>query len=268
MAETNPVLKWVEPKPINTTDWNAAYSKDGAAQESPWQTRASGFGSRLAQVRAQFDPKAMGLPDGYNVTAVDSLLYNKDNAGKVRIQKQLGKNTYLNFDGTKGENDSLVLSKPWVSRDKSDMAQFAQLLSVAAMVVPGVGTALGKGLGFAGKVAPIVGNAALQGGISAIGSEGNLGATLKGAAVGAVGGATPLVVDTLAGAGLSPTAAGIIGKGAVGAGTAAIKGGNPIVGAVLGNVPGLNTGMGGLDRILNALLKDNLQRQLTPQKKP
>lgn len=124
--------------------------------------------------------------------------------------------------------------------------KIAPIASVALpFIAPGIGTAIGAGLGLGSTAAPIVGNALIGGGLSAAGG-GDLGDVALGAASGGLAGGGG---ELLAGkAGLTGTAQQAVGRALTGAAAGGATGGAEgalLGGAIGGATPFVSNAIGG-----------------------
>ena len=101
---------------------------------------------------------------------------------------------------------------------------------VLNIVAPGLGTALGAALGASASWAPIVGNALISGGISAVGG----GDFAKGAIAGGIaGGGGSMLGNSM---GFSGATANLVGSATAGAIGSSLTGGSPMQGAIQGGL--------------------------------
>ena len=278
-GNTAPSLKWVDPTYKNLSELQAVGDPTAnkisaivtGIASSNSRSGSSMFGSvdsvRAAK-RAVFDTKAMGLPDGFEVSFADTNPYTGEysDPNKLRLSKQIVGGGYVNYDAFKQSDGSLKLSKPWVDAPTGTMRDFwSKVITGASIIFPGLGQGIGAALGASGTTASAVGGAVL-GGASAKVAGADTGGVLKSAVAGGVGGSVGGVTNTLVDAGLNPTVANVAARTGTGAVGAIIKGGNPLVGALLANLR-VNTGNQQINPILNLLLKNYATRQLVPPKR-
>ena len=254
---SSPKYTWVEPQYFKESNGGEGVGDAGFATVARWSAA---------------DLKKMGLPADIKPENVRLIKNNEDgisdpNKTYVDIYREGPSNSWLRVRTEPQANGELKFVSRDFGADRSNKSVGIQALSIFASMFPGLGTAVGSALGASGTTAAVVGNAAVQGGLAAVGSNGNLNATLRGAAGGAVGGAVGGATNTLTNAGINPTLANIIARTGTGAAGAAIKGGNPLLGAILGNVA-FDTGSAQLNPILNWLLKSKISEQFQqPQKR-
>lgn len=141
------------------------------------------------------------------------------------------------------------------SSDKGKIA--AGLGLVLNLVAPGAGTALGNAVGLTGGVATAVGGGIIQGGLAAAGGasgEGILRSALS-------AGAAP-ILSAVPGFSALPA---LTKKVIAGAASGAIKSDSSkgaLLGAVTGSVPGNMTGNATIDRLLKAILSNQVQKKV------
>lgn len=220
-----------------------------------------------AAKRAVFDTKAMGLPEGFEANFADVNPYTGEYAdpNKLRLTKKIAGGGYINYDAFKQDNGTLKLSKPWVSAPTGTMRDFwSKVITGASIIFPGLGSGIGSALGASGATAAMAGNAVL-GAASAKVAGADTGGVLRSAAGGAVTGAVGNVSSGLVNAGLSPAVANVAARTGTGAVSSLIKGGNPLVGALLSNLK-VDSGNQAVNPILNYLIRSQIQQQLLTKK--
>ncbi len=117
---------------------------------------------------------------------------------------------------------------------KSDIFQIVAPIALS-IFVPGIGAAIGSALGASGAAAPIIGNALVQGGLSAAGGGDFVEGALAGAITGGLGDVAGGVVQKVA-PGISDSTAAIIGSGLAGGTASELTGGEFMEGAVMGGL--------------------------------
>lgn len=100
-----------------------------------------------------------------------------------------------------------------------------------SIFVPGLGTAIGSALGAGATAAPIIGNALVQGGLSAAGGGDFVEGALSGAITGGLGQVAGGAVQKIA-PGISDSTAAVIGSGLAGGTAAELTGGDFATGAL------------------------------------
>jgi hypothetical protein len=141
------------------------------------------------------------------------------------------------------------------STDKGKIA--AGLGLMLNFVAPGAGTALGNAVGLTGGVATAVGSGVIQGGLAAAGGANGEG-----------------ILRSALSAGAAPALAAVPGFSALpaltkkilaGAASGAIKSDSSkgaLLGAVTGSIPGNMTGNGAIDRLLKAIISNQVQKKV------
>ncbi len=104
-----------------------------------------------------------------------------------------------------------------------------------SIFAPGLGTAIGGALGAGATAAPIIGNALIQGGLSAAGGGDFVKGAVSGAITGGLGKVAGAQVSKIA-PGISDQTAAVIGSGLAGGAASSVTGGDFMEGAVMGGL--------------------------------
>ena len=191
-----------------------AYAKGGPARAAAEKTRQAGRGDDSMMLHVS--------PEEYEV--IESMW------GKADINPETGIGEYG------------FLSKIWKkikkavkSIVKSKIFQIVAPLALS-IFVPGLGAAIGGALGAGtGATASIIGNALVQGGLSAAGGGDFVKGALTGAITGGLGKVAGAQVTKIA-PGITGRTADIIGSSLAGGGAEALTGGDFVSGAVMGGL--------------------------------
>ena len=188
-------------------------AKGGAVRQAAETTRRAGRGDDSMMLHVS--------PEEYEV--IESMW------GKAEINPETGIGEYG------------FLSKMWKKIKKtvkkivkSDIFQIVAPIALS-IFVPGLGTAIGSALGAGATAAPIIGNALVQGGLSAAGGGDFVEGALAGAITGGLGDVAGGAIQKVA-PGISDSTAAIIGSGLAGGTASELTGGEFVEGAVMGGL--------------------------------
>lgn len=212
----------------------------------------------------RYDNKKMGLPDDVTVYDESAHKYQTDKNYKpssLRLMKNLGDYTYLNVDAKVNDDGSMSPTRRWISKSSSFTQDALGTAAMALAFVPGVNAAVGGLFGLSGAAGAAAGGALINGSMAAIGG----GDPIRAAVTGSLGGLVPGISNQLVGAGLDQTLANVVSRGAVGGVRSAVSGGDFIHGAIMNNIPGVNTGNSLVDRITNIVVRRGAGQLLSRQ---
>lgn len=190
-----------------------AYAKGGPARAAAEKTRQAGRGDDSMMLHLS--------PEEYE--AIESMW------GPAEVNPKTGIGEYG------------FLSKIWKKVKKAVKSivksKIFQIVAPIALsiFVPGLGAAIGGALGAGATAAPIIGNALIQGGLSAAGGGDFVKGALTGAITGGLGKVAGAQVSKLA-PGISERTAQVIGSGLAGGTAAELTGGDFVQGAVMGGL--------------------------------
>ncbi len=188
-------------------------AKGGAVRQAAETTRRAGRGDDSMMLHVS--------PEEYEV--IEAMW------GKAEINPETGIGEYG------------FLSKVWKKIKKtvkkivkSDIFQIVAPIALS-IFVPGLGTAIGSALGASGAAASVIGNALVQGGLSAAGGGDFLEGALSGAITGGLGEVAGGAIQKVA-PGLSDSTAAIIGSSLAGGTASSLTGGEFMEGALAGGL--------------------------------
>ena len=190
-----------------------AYAKGGPARAAAEKTRAAGRGDDSMMLHMS--------PEEYEV--IEAMW------GPAEINPNTGIGEYG------------FLSKIWKKVKKTVKKVFKskifQMIAPIALsiFVPGLGAAIGGAFTGSAVAAPIIGNALIQGGLSAAGGGDFMKGALSGAITGGLGKVAGAQVSKLA-PGMSAKTAAIVGSGLAGGAASSLTGGEFMEGAVMGGL--------------------------------
>jgi len=190
-----------------------AYAKGGSVMAAAEKTRQAGRGEDSMMLHVS--------PDEYDV-----------------IEKMWGK---AEINPNTGIGEYGFLSRAWKKVKKTvkriAKSQIFQIVAPIALsiFVPGLGAAIGGMLGASGTAASVVGNALIQGGLSAAGGGDFVKGALTGAVTGGLGEIAGGAIKNVA-PGMSDATAAVAGSALAGGAAAELTGGDFVEGAISGGL--------------------------------